>query len=404
MLTRLAFAVVLLAGFAALTLRDAPPAQAVFHCMRIHAVMAGANGDTSIQYVELRMPIVFQTSVNGTQLRFFNAAGTQTGTFTLGILSITNTAAGSSILIGSDDPSTPLVNEFQDAFGITPDFTMDPDVLAPSGKVQFTGAFDCLAPLDPVIDSVAYGSFTGTVDCPEPPATPGPPASALPTTGVQALTLNNLNSQCGTNPGDNNSTEYSLQTAAPRNNAGDIGAFLPTDTDGDGVPNASDLCPDTMVAAVVDANGCSQAQVDGDLDGDCDPGQASPLWCTGSDPCPAEDNYFTGTLPPWSIDGATDVDCDGFRTAFEVASGTDPNVACGVGAWLPDTNDDLFVNITDVNSLRPPVFNLLLGRDTIPTNPSYEQRKDFNDDGFINITDVNAMRPPIFNLLTACTP
>ncbi len=62
------------------------------------------------------------------------------------------------------------------------------------------------------------------------------------------------------------------------------------------------------------------------------------------------------------------------------------------------------MNITDVNALRPPVFNLLAGKNTIPPNPSYTQRLDFNADGFINITDVNAMRPPIFNLLVACTP
>jgi hypothetical protein len=40
----------------------------------------------------------------------------------------------------------------------------------------------------------------------------------------------------------------------------------------------------------VDANGCSQAQVDQDLDGVCDPGKSSPSLCTGSDNCPTTAN------------------------------------------------------------------------------------------------------------------
>lgn len=62
------------------------------------------------------------------------------------------------------------------------------------------------------------------------------------------------------------------------------------DSDGDGVPDASDNCPGTAPSAEVDVNGCSQAQVDQDLDGVCDPGASSPLWCTGSDICPLEDS------------------------------------------------------------------------------------------------------------------
>ena len=33
------------------------PALAAVHCMRVYGVMAGFNGDTSIQYVELRMSL-----------------------------------------------------------------------------------------------------------------------------------------------------------------------------------------------------------------------------------------------------------------------------------------------------------------------------------------------------------
>ena len=63
-----------------------------------------------------------------------------------------------------------------------------------------------------------------------------------------------------------------------------VGNVAP-DTDGDGVPDALDLCPGTPSGATVDGNGCSQAQVDQDSDGECDSGKASSL-CAGSDSCP----------------------------------------------------------------------------------------------------------------------
>jgi hypothetical protein len=64
----------------------------------------------------------------------------------------------------------------------------------------------------------------------------------------------------------------------------------PLDDDEDGVLNPSDLCPGTPgTERPVDANGCSQHQVDGDLDGVCDPGKTSTL-CSGSDNCPARSN------------------------------------------------------------------------------------------------------------------
>lgn len=61
-----------------------------------------------------------------------------------------------------------------------------------------------------------------------------------------------------------------------------------TDTDKDGVGDACDLCPGTSAGAPVDANGCSDAQVDSDLDGFCNPGVPStgPSKCvTGTQAC-----------------------------------------------------------------------------------------------------------------------
>jgi hypothetical protein len=61
----------------------------------------------------------------------------------------------------------------------------------------------------------------------------------------------------------------------------------PPDSDGDGALDGSDLCPGTAEGAPVGGKGCSDAQVDADADGICDPGAPGmgPFVCTGSDNC-----------------------------------------------------------------------------------------------------------------------
>ena len=367
----------------------APPADASFHCMRIHAVMAGVNGDTSQQYVELRMPTPGQTVVAGTQLLFFSGAGGMpmaTFTFPSSLPMGSNGAAGASILIATTN--------LQTAAGVTADFTMPANVLPQDGKVQFTGAFNCNL-TGTVIDSVAYGSVSmGVPDCPlgAPVNAAAPP---LPTTGTQALTLNNLNLQCGV-AGNNNSTEYTLQAAAPRNNAGVVGSFN-SDSDGDLVPDISDSCPGTAPAALVDGSGCSAAQVDSDGDTICNPGAPSlgPGPCTGiNDNCPSVPNLGQANADGDAFGDACDNcplvatvwvvplgddDCDAFPTVLENGIGTDPLVACnnGIGLpdWPPDINDDVNVNILDVFTM----FPFWLG---------FSNRHDLNDDGAVNILDV----------------
>ena len=87
--------------------------------------------------------------------------------------------------------------------------------------------------------------------------------------------------------------------------------LLQPDGDGDGVPDAQDLCPATPAnERPVDANGCSQREVDGDLDGVCDPNVTSTL-CFGTDNCPAVTNPGQGDFDGDSLGDACDDDDDG---------------------------------------------------------------------------------------------
>ncbi len=72
-------------------------ADAAFHCVRIHAVAGSWNGDTNIQYVELRMDLGGQNVLTGHTIQFFSASGQLKATFTFPS-GVTNALVGDSIL------------------------------------------------------------------------------------------------------------------------------------------------------------------------------------------------------------------------------------------------------------------------------------------------------------------
>lgn len=246
------------------TLGQADFAYASFHCMRIHAVMGGLNGNNTIQYVELRMDAPAQEFVAFQPLQFFDAAGVLKATFTFPA-NVTNASTGDSILIAT--------SEFNGAaMGGTPDFTFsnantaasnggDPlhPVQSPGGKVVWLPAGPTCTVRPVPADSVAYGGATADF---------GTAAVALPNPGTNnALRLNNLN----TVP-MNNSTEYALNPVSgstfmvapanlpsdlttPRNN-GRVVLKLPVAPSVGGVAIEPDL-PARAVAATSAAGGRS---------------------------------------------------------------------------------------------------------------------------------------------------
>jgi hypothetical protein len=102
--------------------------------------------------------------------------------------------------------------------------------------------------------------------------------------------------------------------------------FDSADSDGDGVKDNVDVCPNTLSnERPVDGSGCSQSQVDSDKDGICDPWKTSTL-CNGSDACP---NTPLGEEVDASGCSASqrDTDGDGVKDNVDVCNGTYGTIA-----------------------------------------------------------------------------
>jgi len=93
---------------------------------------------------------------------------------------------------------------------------------------------------------------------------------------------------------------------------------------------------------------------------------------------------FTGiSIPPNSC--WTDNDADGFFNPTETFVGTDPDLACGAGAWPPDVDDSAEVDIFDIPPLKAS-FGSSSGQ------AAYNARVDFNASNNVNIADVGIFK------------
>jgi hypothetical protein len=205
----------------------ARPAAANQHLIALDEVLASFQGDTSLQFIELRLLAPGQQSLsNGGGVRgaadlvFDDAAGTPEGrrvfTFTH---DLAQGAAGARVLIATAGLAT--------LAGVPADFVLPTGVLAPgAGRV----CYRVNPPQDPVqptgiIDCVAYGKFTGDTGRFGPPTPITPENRSLQRVGTSGMTVTDWTGE--------------LQPT-PENNAG-VGAILPT-LCGDGAISQGEEC------------------------------------------------------------------------------------------------------------------------------------------------------------------
>ena len=151
-----------------------PGVDATNHQVHIDEVMAGANGDANVQFVEMRMAdssqnVLVRNGLPCAKLVFFDANDNQVGEFFFD--SIPPGGFRVSFLIGpqafANLSTTPA-----------PDFIMSPNVVADSGKVCYRGDPNnqgCFG----VNLCLSYGNFQGSTEF------GGAPAPSLPITRVR---------------------------------------------------------------------------------------------------------------------------------------------------------------------------------------------------------------------------
>ncbi|MEK6282021.1 MAG: S-layer homology domain-containing protein [Acidobacteriota bacterium] len=210
---KLRIGLMVLGSFLLTALFLASAANATNHNTQIRQVMAGLNGDSTIQFVEIRMSDSSQNDWgNHTMLVFFNASGVETGRF----LITSNPPGGTnfSVLFATQAfanlPGAPVPNF------IIPAGLLQPD----NGKVCFKSPSPEGDPGDffPINLCLSYGSFTGDTEG------GGSPAPALPITGGQSLMR--LNAFAGVF-GSNTNSHFALVDAAPQNTSGVSKGFSP---------------------------------------------------------------------------------------------------------------------------------------------------------------------------------
>jgi hypothetical protein len=182
----------------------AASSSATFHDIEIQEVFTGLNGDSSIQFIELRTLSPFQTQLAGRSIIARNADGLVPTTVFTFPGNYGNSQADDRILIATAG--------FEALAGITPDFTFAGGLSLDSGQIELFpgGTID--------VDALSYGNYTG----PQIPRA-SDIAPAIPDTNTQSLQLINL----GEGQFGNDSINYQLPENAPTNIAGQTGNVQP---------------------------------------------------------------------------------------------------------------------------------------------------------------------------------
>ncbi|MFL6593748.1 MAG: FG-GAP-like repeat-containing protein [Luteimonas sp.] len=280
------------------------PALSTFHLMKVVEVFPGTAASPNAQYVVIQMYASGQNLVGGHAITVFNAAGTQTGSFTFPG-NLPNGANQAKILIAT--------TQAESFFNLTADLVMSASVLSAGGKVCWAGTLDC----------VAWGSYHGGS---AGVGTPFNASSGLTSGRAAARRLNISGSSTVLDAGDdtdNSANDFVFATPAPRNNAGTLGR-IPSATCGNGVIEGLEQCDDHNLN---NGDGCSSTcKVEatvvkshplGDFNGDGKSDVfwhntstfANEIWKSGSST--SKQGASTVASADWKVVGRGDFDGDG---------------------------------------------------------------------------------------------
>lgn len=187
--------------------------------IQIAEIMAGANGDSSIQFVELRFTMDGNDWTNRAKLVFYDSVDTIVGEYVFSSNPENTSGGAKSVLVGTQAfADLELVN--------TTDFIIPASMVATAGKVCFEG-HGTVNPFATKV-CVAYGdsSFdeeTGKLEFVGTTGTWCAPIASLPITNAKALQrVRNTDcfwENCYTHG------NYVLQVATPKNSHGETGSF-----------------------------------------------------------------------------------------------------------------------------------------------------------------------------------
>lgn len=246
----------------------AQPALASFHSLQIEQVIAGVNGHTSAQAIQLRMRGPGENLVSFARIRAWDSAGKNPIILIDFDANVPSGAFGDRVLITSPD--------FANHTDVTlaSDFTMTnliPESYLKAGRITYE--FDD----GTIYWSLSFGgaAYTGPTTgnaWNDTDGDFGPPFDGpLPSSGRQALQFPGLASD----PSVTNQTDYALTNgpAIFTNNAGESATLVPKmgDLNGDDVVDLDDHIELTMCLAGPGgglATGCHNADMDGDGDSD----------------------------------------------------------------------------------------------------------------------------------------
>jgi len=189
------------------------------HPLQIDEVFAGANGDSRVQFIEIKVCCPGQNAwgpqsnetVGRARLVFFDAAGTQSGEYVFAAdppIGPADTNGARSVLLGTE--------EFLNQTDLTPDFTLPPLVNSQGGQVCFTGNPASSNALD-INHCLSYGNFVGPEQNDEGGNANGAPASALPILGASSL---RRSQNFDVSSSGHHNADFALSVPAPRNSAG----------------------------------------------------------------------------------------------------------------------------------------------------------------------------------------